>query len=71
MRPALLGLAIGIAGSLALSRLLGTLLFGVAPTDVATFAAASALLALVSLAACAVPAWRATRVAPTVALREG
>jgi predicted permease len=70
MRPALLGLAIGIAGSFALSRLLSTLLFGVAPTDLATFAAASALLAAVSLAACAVPAWRATRVAPTVALRE-
>jgi putative ABC transport system permease protein len=70
MRPALIGLAIGIAGSLALGRLVATLLFGVASTDLATFAAASALLAVVALAACAVPAWRATRVQPTTALQE-
>jgi predicted permease len=71
MRPALIGLAIGIVGSLALGRLLSTLLFGVATTDFVTFASVSALLAAVALAACAVPAWRATRVAPTTALQEG
>jgi predicted lysophospholipase L1 biosynthesis ABC-type transport system permease subunit len=71
MRPALIGLAIGIIGSLALGRLLSTLLFGVATTDLVTFASVSALLAAVALAACAVPAWRATRVAPTTALQEG
>ncbi|HEY7113523.1 MAG TPA: ABC transporter permease [Thermoanaerobaculia bacterium] len=71
MRPALIGLAIGIIGSLALGRLLSTLLFGVATTDFVTFASVSALLAAVALAACAVPAWRATRVAPTTALQEG
>jgi len=71
MRPALIGLAIGIVGSLALGRLLSTLIFGVGTTDFVTFAAVSALLAAVALAACAVPAWRATRVAPTTALQEG
>ena len=71
MRPALIGLAIGITGSLALGRLLGTLLFGVGSTDLVTFALVSTLLAAVALAACALPAWRATRVAPTTALQEG
>jgi predicted permease len=71
MRPALIGLAIGIAGSLALGRLLATLIFGVGSTDLVTFASVSALLTAVALAACAVPAWRATRVAPTTALQEG
>jgi predicted permease len=71
MRPALIGLAIGLAGSLALGRALTSLVYGVSPTDPPTFAAVSALLALVALAACAVPAHRATRVQPTEALQEG
>ncbi len=71
MRPALAGLAIGIAGSLALGRALASLVFGVRSTDPATFAAVSVLLALVAAAACAVPAYRATRVEPTQALHEG
>jgi predicted permease len=71
MCPALIGLAIGIVGSLALGRLLSTLIFGVGTTDFVTFASVTALLAAVALAACAVPAWRATRVAPTTALQEG
>ncbi len=71
MRPALIGLAIGVAASLVLGRLLAGLVFGIAPTDPLTFAAASALLSGVALAACAVPAWRATRVEPTQALQEG
>ncbi len=71
MRPALIGLAVGIVSSLLLGRLLAGLVFGIAPTDPVTFAAASAVLSAVALAACAVPAWRATRVQPTEALQEG
>jgi len=71
MRPTLLGLAIGVAGSLALGRALSSLVFGVRPSDPLTFAAVSALLAAVALAACALPAHRATRVEPTEALQEG
>jgi putative ABC transport system permease protein len=71
MRPALLGLAIGIAGSLALGRALARLVYGVRATDPTTFVAVSVLLALVAAAACAVPAYRATRVEPTQALHEG
>jgi putative ABC transport system permease protein len=63
------GLALGLAGSLGLSRLLSGLLFGVTPTDPATYAVVATLLALVSLAACWIPARRATRVDPAVALR--
>ncbi len=71
MRPALLGLAIGLAGALALRRVMSNLVFGVTASDPATFAAVAALLAAVALAACAVPAYRATRVEPMEALREG
>jgi len=71
MRPALIGLAVGLAGALALGRALSSLVFGVRATDPLTFAAVSLLLGLVALAACAVPAWRASRVHPTEALNEG
>lgn len=64
-----LGVAIGAAGSLALTRVLATLLFGVTPHDPATFAAAAGLLTIVALAATAVPAWRAATVDPATALR--
>jgi putative ABC transport system permease protein len=70
MRPALLGLAIGLVGSLALGRALTSLVFGVSPSDPLTIGAVSVLLVLVALAACALPAWRATRIEPTRALRE-
>ena len=63
------GLAVGIAGALALSRTIESLLFGVKPTDPTTFAAVIVLLLGVGLAACGVPAWRASRVDPTAALR--
>jgi hypothetical protein len=66
---AVAGLALGVAGALALTRLLTSLLFGVTPTDPASFAAVAALLLVVSLAATAVPAWRAARVDPARALR--
>jgi len=63
------GLAIGVAGSLGVTRFLTTLLFGVTATDPLTFASVVALLALVALAACHIPARRAMRVNPLVALR--
>jgi predicted permease len=71
MRPALIGLAIGLAGAFALGRALSSLVFGVRATDPVTFVAVSLLLGLVALAACALPAWRASRVHPTEALHEG
>jgi putative ABC transport system permease protein len=69
---ALTGLAIGVglAGAAGLSRLMSSVLFGVRPLDPLTFAGAAAMLALVALAACYVPARRAARVDPVVALAE-
>jgi putative ABC transport system permease protein len=70
MPVALAGIGAGLAGAWALSRLVATLLFGVRMRDPLTYAAVAAALALVALAACAVPAYRASRVDPMAALRE-
>ena len=67
---AAMGIAIGLVLSAAVTRLLSQMLFGVAPTDAATFAAVSALLAAVALAAAWLPARRATRTDPMAALRS-
>ena len=69
-RLVLAGLAGGAAVALAGTRLLRSLLFGVGPADPATYAVVATLLGAVSLAACAVPAWRAARVDPLRALRS-
>jgi putative ABC transport system permease protein len=63
------GLLIGSALSLASGRALGSLLFGVRPTDPATYTGVVGVLACASLIACWLPAWRASRVDPMQALR--
>lgn len=69
MLLACIGIAIGIGGSLALTRLIRSFLFEVTPTDPVAFTAVAILLFLAALAACWIPARRATRVDPMVALR--
>ena len=66
----LIGTAAGLAGAIALTRLIKTLLFGVSPTDPATFALIALLLVLVALIASYIPARRAAKVDPMVALRH-
>jgi predicted permease len=69
MKMALLGVAIGVAVALGLTHLMVNILFGVSATDPLTFLGVATLLVVVSLAACWIPARRATRVDPLVALR--
>jgi predicted permease len=64
-----IGVAIGTAGSLALTRVMAGLLYEVHPTDAATFAGSALVLAVLALVASLIPAWRATRVDPLIALR--
>ncbi|HWS90077.1 MAG TPA: ABC transporter permease [Pyrinomonadaceae bacterium] len=70
MRLVLVGVVLGLAGALALTRVMSGLLYDVAATDPPTFAANALLLMAVSLAACYIPARRATRVDPATALRR-
>ncbi len=68
-RLTLLGIGLGIVAALIVTRLMATLLYGISATDPLTFTAVALLLALVAIAACYIPARRATRVDPIVALR--
>lgn len=70
LRLTLVGVVIGVAGSLALTRVLEAQLFGITATDLPTFLGVSTLLMLVALAACLIPAMRAMRVNPMEALRH-
>jgi ABC-type antimicrobial peptide transport system permease subunit len=64
-----IGIGVGIAGALAFSRALASLVFDVPVRDPLTYTAVAATLTLVALAACVIPAWKAARVDPMVALR--
>jgi ABC-type antimicrobial peptide transport system permease subunit len=70
MKPALLGVGIGIAAALALGKVVASLVYQVKPSDPVTFAAVAGLLGLIALLACVVPAYRASKVDPVVALRN-
>jgi len=67
---ALIGLTIGLAGAFALTRLISSLLFEVSPTDPITFGAVALCLILAALLACYIPARRATKIDPLIALRH-
>jgi putative ABC transport system permease protein len=69
MALTLIGMTIGLAASFALTRLIKSLLFGVSATDPTTFSVIALLLAMVALIACCLPARRATKVDPLIALK--
>ena len=64
-----LGIAIGLVGAFALTRVLSSMLYGVEPTELGTFSGVAVLLALIAALACYVPARRATKVDPIIAVR--
>ncbi len=65
-----IGIVVGLAGALALNRLIASLLFGVQPTDVTTIVAVVGTITLVAAVACWLPAWRASRLDPNIVLRD-
>ena len=69
-RLVVIGLALGIVGAVALTRLMTSLLFEITPTDPVTYGGVALVLAVTAVAACQIPAWRATRVDPLTALRS-
>jgi putative ABC transport system permease protein len=70
MKPILIGIGVGLAAALALSRLIASLIFGVQPTDPLTFTAVTLVLISVGILANILPAYRATRIEPVRTLRE-
>jgi predicted permease len=70
MKPTLLGVGLGLAGALALGRVMASVIYGVSPRDITTFAGVAAVMFCVGLLASAVPAYRATRVDPMKTLRD-
>jgi putative ABC transport system permease protein len=70
LRPTMWGVACGVVSALALSRLIAALVFGVSPHDAATLTAVAVLLTIVGITASLVPAYRATRIDPAIALRD-
>jgi ABC-type antimicrobial peptide transport system permease subunit len=70
MELAAIGMTAGLIGAVALTRLMASLLFGVAPTDPLTFSAIAVILAGAALLATAIPALRAARLDPLIALRQ-
>jgi putative ABC transport system permease protein len=70
LRPALWGLVLGLAASVGVTRLITSLLFGTQPLDLTVFVVVSVTLLLVAALACLLPAWRASRLDPIVALRS-
>jgi ABC-type antimicrobial peptide transport system permease subunit len=70
LRLAGMGMVLGLALAVAASRLMSSLLYATSPVDVATYAGAASLLAVIAVAASFVPAFRASRVDPIVALRD-
>jgi ABC-type antimicrobial peptide transport system permease subunit len=69
LKLSLIGVGLGVAAAMGLTHVMSTLLYGVRPTDPPTFVAVATMLTVVALAACWIPAWRATKVDPMVALR--
>ena len=70
LKLTLIGIVLGVAGAFGLTRLMSNLLFGVSPTDPLTFAGVTALLVIVALVASYLPARRATKIDPLLALRH-
>jgi putative ABC transport system permease protein len=64
------GILLGVAARFALTRLLGNILFNVSPHDPVAFSSALIMMTIITIAACLLPAWRATRVDPTQVLRS-